>query len=78
MSASGRHVDWRAVARDYDGIEISPYRSDRPAMTGRHACFANWDIASGGVWRPRGVRLTPTRPSTWRGDYLGGPEIHSR
>lgn len=54
----GRHIDWRAVSADYDGIEIAPYRQDRAAWTDERAWYMNWDIASGCVWRPRGVRLT--------------------
>lgn len=54
----GRHVDWRAVAADWDGIEISPWRYDDIARTAAHAWLGNWDIDSGCVWRPRGVRVT--------------------
>jgi hypothetical protein len=67
----GRHIEWRAVARDHDGIEIAPYRVDRPARTAEHAWYGNWDIASGCVWRPRGVRLSfvgrvPGWVTAWR------------
>jgi hypothetical protein len=70
-TVQGRHVDWRAVAHDHDGIEIAPHRVDRPAQTAEHAWYGNWDIAAGCVWRPRGVRMSfvgrvPGWVTAWR------------
>jgi hypothetical protein len=44
-------LDWRAVARDYDGIEVCP--SQRKGVAG---WYDAWDVASGCVWQPRAVR----------------------
>jgi hypothetical protein len=49
----GPIIDWTKVARDYDGIEICPYiprSNDRPYF------YDGWDIASGCIWAPRGVK----------------------
>lgn len=53
-------VDWQAVANEYDGIEI---------LTREYHLFARdpfwlsgWNIRSGCVWRPAGVRLTLLGP----------------
>jgi len=40
-------IDWIAVARDYDGIEICPYRS-RFRMG--YSWYYTWDVASGCIW----------------------------
>ena len=51
--ASGWEVDWPAVARRYDGIEICPYFWDRRYT---YTWYSTWDVASGCIWRPRAVR----------------------
>ncbi len=40
-------IDWEAVARDYDGIEICPYQSK---FRMRLDWYYPWDVASGCVW----------------------------
>jgi hypothetical protein len=63
-------INWWDVIRDYAGIEICPYRSDRTVsmeashdramMVGRKVIAAHWydlwDVASGAVWRPGAVK----------------------
>lgn len=44
-------IDWKAVAQDYDGIEICPYRSDR-----RPDWYYPWAVASGCVWGSGAVK----------------------
>jgi hypothetical protein len=44
-------IDWRAVARDHDGIQICPVQPDF-----RRGWYVGWDVASGCVWRRRAIR----------------------
>lgn len=44
-------IDWRAVARDYDGVRICPAQSAVGAKW-----YHGWDVASGCVWRKRAIR----------------------
>lgn len=47
-------VLWKEVARHADGIEICPYqRSLRMSSVG---WYYAWDVASGCIWRPEGLR----------------------
>lgn len=51
-----RRIDWAAVGAAYDGIEIAPYQwSLRMGID----WYYGWDCASGCIWRPRGVKLSP-------------------
>ena len=48
------YVRWPAVARFADGIEICPYQWRlRDSEVG---WYATWDVASGCIWRPSGVK----------------------
>lgn len=40
-------IDWKKVAQDYGGIEISPYRGKTPLSS---IWYHSWDVASGCVW----------------------------
>ena len=40
-------IDWKAVARDYDGIEICPYQNQRRMSSD---WYYGWDVASGCIW----------------------------
>jgi len=40
-------IDWIRVARDYDGIEICPYRYDKRL---ERMWYNPWDVASGCIW----------------------------
>lgn len=56
--ASG--IDWKAVAKEYDGIEIDPYQYERRFSEG-FLWYYGWDCASGCVWRPRGLTFSLVR-----------------
>jgi len=47
-------IDWPAVARDFDGIEICPYQWD---LRRKHetSWYYPWDVASGCIWRPEAI-----------------------
>lgn len=47
-------IDWRAVAEEWDGIEIAPYQYKR-RHTKDFLWYYVWDCASGCIWRPRGA-----------------------
>ena len=52
-------INWSAVAKDYYGIEISPYRPKYRLALG-YLWYYGWDVASGCIWNKdaiRGVRL---------------------
>lgn len=49
------YIDWVAVARAYDGIEIAPYQWARRLDGAAHKWYYGWDCASGCIWRPNGV-----------------------
>ena len=42
-------IDWEAVADEYDGIEICPYRHESHLSL---SWYYTWDVASGCVWNP--------------------------
>jgi len=42
-------IDWKAVARDYDGIEVCPYQKQRRMSSD---WYYPWDVASGCIWGP--------------------------
>ena len=48
--------DWRAIADQYDGIEIAPYLWER-RLGMETMWYYGWDCASGVLWNPRGTRL---------------------
>jgi hypothetical protein len=45
------YIDWRKVAKLYDGIEICSYQDDA-----KWSWYLGWDAASGCIWRPRIIR----------------------
>jgi hypothetical protein len=51
---TGYLVDWPRVAKEYDGIEISPYQWEF-----RHEMlwYYGWDVASGCIWNLHHVKL---------------------
>jgi hypothetical protein len=51
-------IDWKVVAKDYDGIEIIPFicgTGDLPAGEDCVFWYDGWDVASGCIWNPNGV-----------------------
>jgi len=48
-------IDWPKVASHYAGIEICPYRSDK-RMDDDSFWYYGWDVASGCVWGPKGIK----------------------
>jgi hypothetical protein len=44
-----KSIDWRAAAKEYAGIEITPYLSQF-RMVNEHLWYYGWDIASGCIW----------------------------
>jgi len=50
-------IDWVSVAREYSGIEISPYFWEYRMLT----WYYPWDCASGVIWRPSGGKVLSCR-----------------
>ncbi len=48
-------IDWPRVANDYAGIEICPYL-DSKRMDDDSFWYYGWDVASGCVWSPAGIK----------------------
>jgi hypothetical protein len=51
-------IGWKAVSKDYDGIEIIPFiygAGDLPAGEDCVFWYYGWDVASGCVWSPNGI-----------------------
>ena len=46
-------IDWARVAKDYDGIEICPYRDE---FRMESDWYYTWDVASGCIWSPSGIK----------------------
>jgi hypothetical protein len=46
-------IDWPRIAQKYHGVEAAPY-----FWSLRHALswYGGWDVASGCVWNPKGIR----------------------
>lgn len=51
------YIDWVAVARAFDGIEITPYLWERRLEGKAHKWYYGWDCASGCIWRPKGIKV---------------------
>ncbi|MHB8107764.1 MAG: hypothetical protein ACYDH4_10125 [Candidatus Cryosericum sp.] len=50
----GGHVDWRAIAREYEGIEFNPYFFElrfRPGLS----WYSALDVPSGCIWSPKAI-----------------------
>ena len=49
-----RNPDWGRLAKEYDGIEISPY-----IYKGRFKIlwYWGWDVTSGCIWNPKGLKI---------------------
>lgn len=47
-------VDWAAVAADWQGVIISPYRWDK-RMDDQFFWYYGWDCASGCIWNPEAI-----------------------
>ena len=56
-------IDWAAVAKDYDGIEISPYLPNF-RMSTQHLWYYGWDIASGCIWHMPNMKMKRTKTIT--------------
>jgi hypothetical protein len=56
--------NWERVARDYDGVIISPYQFNRRMTL---MWYYPWDCASGCIWRPTRVvqQVGPAEPVDW-------------
>lgn len=52
-------IDWREIAKEYDGIEIAPYLWQRRLSD--VDWYYTWDCASGVIWRPQGATVTYRR-----------------
>jgi hypothetical protein len=48
-------IDWKSVGRLCDGIEICPYQWSL-RMESETGWYYAWDIASGCIWRPSGLK----------------------
>lgn len=46
-------IDWAAVAKEYDGIEIAPYRWESRL---KFLWYYGWDCSSGCVWKARAIK----------------------
>lgn len=53
-------IDWPAVAKRWDGIEIAPYDWNL-RLDHRVSWYYGWDCASGCIWRPKGVTAKPVK-----------------
>lgn len=59
-------VNWDAVAEQYSGIEINPYRYDDLRYDIQYLWYYGWDCSSGCIWRPEIIRaLTPIEIPAW-------------
>ena len=57
------YIDWRAVAEEYDGIQIAPYLWERRlTQDGSSNWYYSWDCASGCLWEPKSSALELLRP----------------
>jgi hypothetical protein len=53
VGSQNNPIDWQAVASEYSGIEICPYLW---SMRQEYDWYYGWDVASGCIWRPDGVK----------------------
>jgi hypothetical protein len=51
---SYNHIDWPAVAREYQGILITPYQWER-RLSDHSRWYYSWDCASGCIWDAEAV-----------------------
>jgi hypothetical protein len=52
----GRMINWKRVAKDYDGIIIAPYIASR-RLSIQTPWYYGWDVASGCVWNIDAIRI---------------------
>ena len=52
-SSNSRFIDWPTIAKDYHGIEISPYIWERRLQ---YMWYYGWDVASGCIWNPKAIK----------------------
>lgn len=55
-----KSIDWEKVAREYDGILITPHRYHYRTMSSLWYSF--WDCASGCIWNTRKIHLNKQTP----------------
>jgi hypothetical protein len=51
-----RGIDWAAVAKKYDGVEIAPYQWER-RLALDFMWYYGWDCASGVIWEPKNAKV---------------------
>lgn len=55
----GEAIDWAAVSKKYDGVEIYPYeRGNRH----QHSWYSTWNVASGCIWNLSHIELKQIEP----------------
>lgn len=63
MEKWGNHyIDWKAVAKDFQGILITPYLYERRFTEGMN-WYYSWDCASGCIWNKSAIKLIKTKRS---------------
>jgi hypothetical protein len=55
----GYAIDWGAVAKKYDGIEINPYQW---GCRLKYIWYYSWDVAGGCVWNLAHIQLKQIEP----------------
>jgi hypothetical protein len=48
-------IHWKAVAEQYDGVVIAPYRWKSSMFHSKLSWYWGWDCACGCIWQPRAV-----------------------
>lgn len=47
-----KNIDWKRVAKSYNGIEINPYQYKARFNI---SWYYGWDVASGCIWNPKAI-----------------------
>jgi len=56
-------IDWRKVAQDYDGMELTNYETLLRSLGGRHGSWIDiWDIDSGCIWNTNAIKVVKVKP----------------
>jgi len=50
-------IDWKKVAKNYQGIIIAPYIWERRLEGDAHSLYYGWDVASGCIWDKNAISV---------------------
>lgn len=63
-------IDWNQLAKEYDGIIITPYQMTRRWTFCGAAWYSPWDCASGCIWKAKAIKHVEALQSSFQSQTL--------